>query len=125
MASVTFQGVLLSLVSDETDVIWLPFATQVNPSDQTPGEDRMYGDGRYNGLTAGATQRQHAVASEAVPQADAMKLRSWSGRQIWYRDDWGEKYVGSFRSPQVTRHPYNTECAVSFTVTEQTYSDVL
>jgi hypothetical protein len=124
VASITLQGVWLTLASDQTQSLHLQFATQINPQPQTPGDVRMYGNGRYVGLSAGATQQQYAIAAEAVPAEDVATLRSWDGVLLCYRDDRAAKTWGLFRSPQVTWHPYNTDADVSFTFVEVTYSDL-
>lgn len=134
MASVSFQTVVLNLASDLSQVLALKFVTQINPAPQTPGEDRMYGNGRYRSVSTGAPQKQQAIAAAAVEPADLATLLSWCGVNVYgqpadapqllcYRDDSGEKFYGTIRSPQVTRHQYDPNADVSFTITETTYDE--
>lgn len=122
MARVDLPCPVLTLVSDPTQSLVLLLAQSVNVTPQTPGEDRMYGAGRYRGVTSGATQRQYAVTADAVTPAEVALLRAWDGQRLCFRDDSGEKCFGWFRSPTVARHAFDSDAAVSFTFTELTYS---
>lgn len=123
MASVSLKTVWLNLASDLTQSVAVEFVTQINPAPQTPGEDRMYGNGRYRGVTAGGTQKQVGLAFQAVEPDVLATLRSWDGLLLCYRDDSGEKFYGSYRSPQITRHPYDANADVTLTITEKTWSE--
>lgn len=125
MAVVTLTTVWMNLASDLTQSLVVEFVTQINPSPQTPGEDRMYGNGRYRGLTAGATQNQVQLAFAGVDPATLATLRAWDGQLVCYRDPSGEKFYGSYRSPQVSRHPYDADADVTLTVTEKTFSEAV
>ena len=121
----TIEGVWFTLNSDRSQSLNLLYATQINPQPQTPGEIRMYGNGRYNRLGAGATQKQVALAFAAVTPDEVATLRAWDGLLLLYRDDSGERFFGSYQSPQITRHPYDDESDVSLTFLQQTYSEAV
>lgn len=119
------QGLWLKMESDPSQSLHFEFVTQVLAQPQTPGEDRMYGNGRYVQLTAGATQRQYAIAAQAIPAQDVATLLAWDSALLYYLDDRNARMFGSYRSPQVTWHQYDADADVSFTFTEKTYSEAV
>lgn len=117
------EGVWLNLYSDLSQSLNLLYATQINLTPQTPGETRMYGAARYVSLSAGATQRQVSLVFEAVTPDEVATLQAWDGQLLLYRDDSGARFFGSYRSPQINRHPYDDESSVSFTFAELTVDE--
>lgn len=136
MAQVQFSTVVLNLASDLSQRLVLQFVTQINPAPQTPGEDRVYGNARFRAVSTGATQKQHAIAAQALEPAELATLTAWAGVTAYgqpngapvalcYRDDSGEKYYGTIRSPQITRHQFDPNADVSFTFTETTFDETV
>lgn len=125
MASVALRTVVFNLASDPSQVLVIDWVTQINPAPQTPGEDRMYGTGRYRALTAGTRQQTVALAFAGCDPATVAQLEAWDGVLLCYRDDSGRKFFGTYRSPQITRHSYNADADVSLTFTETTYFEAV
>lgn len=122
MAFVALSTVWLNLASDLSQSLSLDFVTGIDPSPSTPGDDRQYGT-RFRAVLTGATQRQVKVSAQAVTPDQVATLRAWDGLTVCYRDDSGLKFYGTYRSPQISRHQYNPDSDVSFTVTEVTVSE--
>lgn len=123
MASVTFNTIIFTLVSDPTQSLVLSYVTGISGGPVNSGEDRQYGT-RIRGVNTGVTVQSRAVTAEAVEPADVATLCDvFAGESMCYRDPNGAKYFGTFRTPAVTWHNYDTGADVSLTFTQQTYDE--
>lgn len=124
MASVSFDAVHLFNPSTGESLI-VDTVSKRDPAPQTPGEERMYGNGRYVGLSAGATSQQYQVTFQAVDAATVATLRAWDSVLLCYLDDLGNKCWGRYRSPQISGRTVDSRADVSITFVGLTYSDLL
>ena len=122
MAAVTFNTILLNLASDSTQVVSLWCIDQIGGGPQTPGEDRQYGT-RIRGVDTGVITQTRALAAQDVDPGVLSAFLAMAGQTCCFRDPTGTKFYGTFRSPAVTWHNYDANADVSFTFTEQSYSE--
>lgn len=125
MVQVVLRTVWLNLASDLSQVLAVPFVSQINYTPSSPGEDRMYGAGRYRSVEGGATQRRVALAFQACTPDEVVLILRWDRMILLYRDDLGTKIYGSYRGPQINRHPYDKNADVTLNFTEKTVSEAL
>lgn len=125
MATVTLTTVWITLASDPSQSVTLTLAQSVRVAPVNPQVDRMYGAGRFRAVNLGAIQQTIAVAASAVSLSDVELLEAWNGLAVWYRDDSGRKFACTYRDLVATRHSYDTNSEVTFTVTETTLSEAV
>lgn len=123
MASVTLTTVWLNLAADLTQALSFLIVSAIDPTPITPGDDREYGNGRFRAVLTGATQQKVTFTALAVPATDIATLRNWDGQAVCYRDDSGLKFYGTYRSPSIPRHQYDTDSDVTLTITETTVAE--
>lgn len=123
MVQINLQTVWFNLAADLSQFMFLPFTSQVNYTPSSPGEDRMYGAGRYRGIEGGARQQRIGLGFAACTPEQVALFLAWDRQLLLYRDDAGTKVWGSYRGPQVNRHSYDPNAEVTLTFTEKTYSE--
>jgi hypothetical protein len=122
MAAVTFNTVILNLADDVTQTLTLLYVSGVSGGPTNSGEDRQYGT-RVRGVATGVTTQTRTITADELEPSEVATLFAFAGQTLCFRDPTGTKFYGTFRSPAVTWNAYSNTAGVSFTVTEQTFSE--
>lgn len=119
------DAVWLNLQSDPSQALQIATVSRRDPGLVTPGETRMYGNGRYVGLSSGGPQQQFQVTFQAVDWDTWLTLKAWAGKLLLYRDDLGNRVWGRYLNPQPTSRTSDGYTDVSITFEELTYSEAV
>lgn len=125
MATVTLTTLWLNDATDLTDYRSFPLMNQLRATPQTPGEVRLYANGRFRSIKRAGAQQQLAATLAACDRDQVDWIEAHAGRLLLVRDDRGRKFYGTYYGPTIDEHPYDDEADVTLTLVEISHSEAV
>lgn len=125
MATVTLTTLWLNDADDLTDMASFRFLSKLSATPQTPGEVRVYGNGRLRAINRAGGQKQLAATLPACDRDQITWIEDHAGRLLLVRDDRGRRFWGIYYSPTIDEHAYNTDADVSLTLVEVSHDEAV
>lgn len=125
MATVLLETLWLNDAADLTDSMTFPSMKALGASPQTPGEVRLYANGRLRAVNRSGRQQQLAVQLPACSREQVTWIEGHAGRLLLVRDDRSRKFYGTYYNPSIDEHGYDDNADVSLSLVEITHSEAV
>lgn len=118
--SVSLKSLWLNDVAVPSDARSFPLMGQLDWSPARPAAITAMADGSLTAEVDPTMQQVAAMQIAAVSPADVTWLLGHAGRTVWVRDDIGTRLAAVYEPPAVSRHQYDENAEVSFTLRQVT-----
>lgn len=125
MVAVALATLWLNDTADLTDCRSFPFMSKLSATPQTPGEVRLYANGRRRAINRAGAQQQLAVTLPTCDRDLVTWIEAHAGRLLLVRDDRGRKFYGTYYNPTIDEHAYDENADVSISLIEITHSEAV